>query len=48
MSRIIIATKGLSCTCGKTFVSTDARILDQLPYHIKDKFPAVLTASIRL
>ena len=38
-----MATEYLSCICGGTYQSWDPRLLKQLPYGTKCKFPAVLT-----
>lgn len=41
-----LATEGLSCKnkqCRKTYISTDMRLLKQLPSNIRALFPAVLT-----
>ena len=38
-----LATEYLGCKCGGSFVSTDSRLLNKLPHHLRVKFPAVLT-----
>ena len=40
-----IVTEFLGCSCKKTFVSTDQRIIDQLPIDLALKFPAILTSK---
>ncbi len=42
-----VATQRLECQksgCKKTFMATDQRLLNQLPHHVQEMFPAVLTA----
>ena len=38
-----IATEYLDCICGKAFIAWDDRLLNQLPYATRSKFPASLT-----
>ena len=38
-----LASEYLGCKCGGTFVSTDSRIMIQLPHYLRAKLPAVLT-----
>ena len=38
-----IATEYLDCICGKAFIGWDDRLLNQLPYATRSKFPASLT-----
>ena len=39
-----LAAEYLDCNlCNGTFISYDNKILDQLPYGVRAKFPAVLT-----
>ena len=38
-----LATEYMGCTCGKTFLASDKRMLEQLPYHMRVQFPAILT-----
>eukprot|EP00794_Sanderia_malayensis_P021122 gene21122-23194_t len=39
-----LATEYMGCgNCGSTFIAYDHRMLEQLPYALKSKFPAVLT-----
>ena len=40
-----IVTEFLGCTCKKTLVSTDQRIINQLPSDLALNFPAVLTSK---
>ena len=41
----LLITELLGCNCGKTYVATDSRILEQLPADLLLKFPAVLTSK---
>ena len=38
-----MVTEYMHCTCGKTYAAWDKCMLDQLPYALRVKFPAVLT-----
>lgn len=38
-----LATEYMNCTCGVSFQAWDKRMLDQLPYATKCKFPVALT-----
>lgn len=38
-----LATEGMGCSCGRAFVSSDSRLLEQLPFHYRVHLPAILT-----
>ena len=38
-----LTTEYMGSTCGKTFLASDKRMLEQLPYHMRVQFPAILT-----